>query len=404
MGDDADLPALDALEVSGRRVLVRCDLNVPLEDGAIADDLRIRASLPTLRTLLDRGARLVVCSHLGRPKGRVVPGLSLAPVGERLGELLGVPVRQARDVAGEDAAAACASGAAVVLLENLRFEPGEEANDPAFAGALAALADAYVNDAFGASHRAHASIVGVPELLPAAAGLLLAKEVALLTRLLETPERPFVCVLGGAKVSDKLGVIGNLLERVDTLLIGGAMAFTLLAAQGQPVGRSLVESDRLAEVRAVLARAGELGVEVVLPADVVAAPSTEPGAPHEVVTLDAIGDRMGVDIGPATAERFAAMLRAARTVLWNGPMGIFEIGDYAEGTRAVAQAVAAATRAGAYSVVGGGDSAAALRSLGLEDAVSHLSTGGGASLEMLEGKELPGIAALRAAKGRSQRG
>lgn len=404
MGDDAGLPGLDDLEVSGRRVLVRCDLNVPLEDGAIADDLRIRASLPTLRALLDRGARLALCSHLGRPKGRVVPELSLAPVAERVGELLGEPVRLAGDVAGGDAASACASDDTLVVLENLRYEPGEEANDPAFARALAGLAQAYVNDAFGASHRAHASIVGVPQLLPAAAGLLLAEEVAVLARLLGSPERPFVCVLGGAKVSDKLGVIDNLLGRVDALLVGGAMAFTLLAAQGRPVGRSLVEGDRLDEVRAVLARASELGVEVLLPDDVVAATSTEPGAPHEVVPLEGIGERMGVDIGPATAQRFAAALAGARTVLWNGPMGIFEIDDYAAGTRAVAEAIAAATRAGAFSVVGGGDSAAALRRAGLEDAVSHLSTGGGASLEMLEGKELPGIAALRAARERSSQG
>ena len=390
------LPGLDRLEVEGRRVLVRCDLNVPLRDGAVVDDLRIRASLPTLEELLSRGARLAVCSHLGRPKGEVRPELSLAPVGEALAASLGRPVRLAADVAGDDARAACASDEEVVLLENLRFEPGEEANDPDFARALASLAQAYVNDAFGASHRAHASVVGAPRLLPCAAGLLLADEVTKLGRLLEGPERPFVAVLGGAKVSDKLGVIDNLLERVDALLVGGAMAFTLLVARGRPVGRSLVEQERVAEVAAVLARADELGVEILLPTDVVAADSPEEGAAHAVVCLEDIGERMGVDIGPETAARFEAALGRARTVLWNGPMGIFEIDDYAAGTRAVAEAIARATRAGAYTVAGGGDSAAALRRFGLEDAVSHLSTGGGASLEMLEGKELPGVAALRA--------
>jgi phosphoglycerate kinase len=391
----ASLPSLDDLDVEGRRVLVRCDLNVPLKDGQITDDLRVQASLPTLRALLDRSARVAVCSHLGRPKGKVVEELRLRPVGERLGELLGEDVVALDEVVGEKASAACKSDARVVMLENLRFDPREEKNDPDFAAALASLADAYVNDAFGSSHRAHASVVGVPQRLPAAAGYLLANEVEKLERLLHEPERPFVAVLGGVKVSDKLGVIGNLLERVDSIVIGGAMAFTLLKAKGEPVGRSLVEEDRLDEVREVMKRAEGKGVRLFLPTDVVAAESPAEGAPHETVSLKDIGDRMGVDIGPESAVAFAEVIKAAKTVLWNGPMGIFEIDDYAAGTRSIAQAVADATKAGAYTVVGGGDSAAALKQMDMTDAVSHLSTGGGASLELLEGIDLPGVAVLR---------
>ncbi|HEV2754673.1 MAG TPA: phosphoglycerate kinase [Actinomycetota bacterium] len=394
-----DLPGIDSLDVDGKRVLVRCDLNVPLKDGRITDDLRIRAALPTLRALLDRGARLAVCSHLGRPKGKVVDELSLKPVGNRLSELLDRHVEVAGDVIGESARLACASNYDVVLLENLRFEEGEERNDPDLAAALAALADAYVDDAFGAAHRAHASISGVAELLTAAAGYLLVEEVAALERLLHSPEHPFVAVLGGAKVSDKLSVIGNLLDRVDTICIGGAMAFTLLVAQGHDVGRSLVEHDRVDEVRDVLGKATDRGVSILLPSDVVAADAPDSPAGCETVPLDAIGDRLGVDIGPETSTRFAEAITAARTALWNGPMGIFEIPEFAGGTRAVAEAVASATKNGAYTVAGGGDSAAALKQLGMEDAVSHLSTGGGASLELLEGRELPGVAVLRA-KGR----
>jgi phosphoglycerate kinase len=395
-GGNAPLHTIDDLAVAGRRVLVRCDLNVPLSDGTVADDLRIRASVPSLRTLLDRGAQLVVCSHLGRPKGRVVEELRLAPVAGRLGELLGRDLDAATDVVGESARAACASDADVVLLENLRFEPGEERNDPDFAAALAGLADLYVNDAFGSSHRAHASIVGVAERLEAAAGLLLAQEVTHLERLLHDPQHPFVAVLGGAKVSDKLGVIANLLQRIDALCVGGAMAFTLLAASGIKVGRSRVEQYRLDEVRDVLEAARAKGVDVLLPSDVVAADEPRAGAPHEVVDLDGVGERYGVDIGPATRAAFARSVGRARSALWNGPMGIFEIDAFAEGTRAIAVAIEGATRAGAYTVAGGGDSAAALRALDMIDAVSHLSTGGGASLELLEGKELPGIAVLRA--------
>ena len=392
------LPTLDSLDVSGKRVLVRCDLNVPLKDGVIGDDLRVRASVPTLQALLERGARLVVCSHLGRPKGKVVDDLRLAPVAVRLGELLGQDVTVASDVTGDDARRACASEAEVVLLENLRFDEREEGNDPGFASELASLADAYVNDAFGSSHRAHASVVGVTEHLPSAAGFLLADEVAKLERLLHDPERPFVAVLGGAKVSDKLGVIEHLLDKVDAICVGGAMAFTLLVAQGKDVGRSLVEEDRVDEVRKVLERAQGAGVEVLVPTDVVAATAPEEGSDSDEVPLEEIGDRLGVDIGPGTGKRFGDVVRGAKTVIWNGPMGIFEIDAFAKGTLAVAEAIAEATRNGAYTVVGGGDSAAAMKKLGKEDEVSHVSTGGGASLEMLEGKELPGIAALR--KGR----
>ena len=389
-----NLPTIDDLDVAGKRVLVRCDLNVPLKDGEITDDMRIRSATPTLQALLERGARLIVCSHLGRPKGKVVEELRLAPVARAIGRLMGREVHAVPDVVGPEAQAASASMADVVLLENLRFEPGEEANDPDFAAALASLADAYVDDAFGAAHRAHASIVGVAERLPSAAGLLLADEVAKLERLLHEPEGPFVAVLGGAKVSDKLDVIGNLLERVDTICIGGAMAFTLLVAQGHDVGRSLVEADKVDQVAHVLKDAEARGVDILLPDDVVAADSPDAGSAHETVVLAEIGDRLGVDIGPTSAARYAARIEAARTVLWNGPMGIFEIDAFAGGTRTVAEAIARATKNGAYTVAGGGDSAAALKQLGMEDAVSHLSTGGGASLEFLEGKELPGIAVL----------
>ena len=390
----ARLPRIEDLDVAGKRVLVRCDLNVPLKDGHITDDMRIRAAVPTLEALLEMGARVLVCSHLGRPKGEVVEELRLAPVARHLAQLLGRPVEALDTVVGTEAMAASMSPADVVMLENLRFEPGETRNDPGFAELLASLAQAYVNDAFGAAHRAHASVVGVAELLPSAAGLLLQTEVQKLDRLLHDPERPFVAVLGGAKVSDKLGVIGNLLDRVDTICIGGAMAFTLLVAKGEDVGRSLVEEDRVDEVREVLKEAGNKGVEILLPTDVVAAEAPEGGSPHETVLIGQIGDRMGVDIGAATSGEFADVIEGAKSVLWNGPMGIFEIEEFAGGTREVAEAVVRATGNGAYTVVGGGDSAAALRQLGLTDAVSHLSTGGGASLEYLEGKELPGIAAL----------
>lgn len=401
MTDRPPLPGIDDLEVDGRRVFVRCDFNVPLSGGQITDDLRIRSAVPTLERLLDKGARLIVASHLGRPKGKVVGDLSLEPVGDRLAQLIGRDVEVADDVAGESARALSASGAEVVLLENLRFEPGEEKNDPDLAESLASLADAYVDDAFGAAHRAHASIVGVPERLPSAAGLLLADEVEKLEKLLHSPERPFVAVLGGAKVSDKLGVLENLLDKVDALCVGGAMAFTLLVARGEDVGRSLVEKERVDEVRDVLEAARSKGVDVHLPTDVVAADSPDEESDYDSVALTDIGDRLGVDIGPDTIEAFSGTISEAKTVLWNGPMGIFEIDQFAGGTRAVAEAVATATRNGAYTVAGGGDSAAALAQLGMSDAVSHLSTGGGASLELLEGIDLPGVAVLRK-KGRQE--
>ena len=384
----------DLGDLSGRRVFLRADLNVPLDGGRVADDLRIRATVPTIRELLGRGAALVVASHLGRPKGAVVEGLRLAPVADRLGELAGVEVAALDEVVGEDVTAACAhiGPGEVVLLENLRFDPGEEANDPAFADALASLADAYVDDAFGAAHRAHASVVGVAERLPSAAGLLLLREVEVLSRLLHGPDEPFVAVLGGAKVSDKLAVIGSLLDRVDALLIGGAMAFTLIAAQGGEVGDSLVEPDRVDQVRETLRLAEERQVPIVLPEDVVAAPEASLDARTETVPANVIPRGLkGLDIGPRTVEEFARVLADARTIFWNGPMGVFELEPFSRGTRGVAQAVAAAS---AFTVVGGGDSVAAIRRFGFEDRVDHLSTGGGASLELLEGRELPGVAVL----------
>ncbi|MGH2705116.1 MAG: phosphoglycerate kinase [Actinomycetota bacterium] len=387
------LPSLDDLEVSGRRVLLRCDLNVPLKDGTVADDNRIRASLPTIRALLERGATVICCSHLGRPKGKPTPELSLAPVAEALGEVLGMTVRktEAPDGPPEDLGGLPADE--LGLLENLRFDPGEEANDDRFAKRLAGLADAYVNDAFGAVHRAHASVAAVAGLLPHAAGLLLQREVEVLSRLLEKPERPYVVVLGGAKVSDKIGVVRNLLSRADAILIGGAMANTFLAARGVDVGASRIEADRVDEVAETLRSAAEAGVEVVLPEDLVVADSFSEDSSASLVSIDEVPkEAMALDVGPATAGRFADHVAGAGTVLWNGPMGVFEWDSFAAGTRTVAEAVAESK---GFTVVGGGDSAAALAAFGLTEQVSHLSTGGGASLEYLEGKELPGLAALR---------
>lgn len=394
----AGIPGLDRLEARGRTVLVRADLNVPLEDGVVTDELRIESSLPTVRRLREAGARVVLMSHLGRPDGQVVESLRLEPVADRLSALLGVEVRYARDVIGSEAQAVVADLADgdVALLENLRFEPGETANDGAFADALAALGDAYVDDAFGAAHRAHASVVGIPERVsPAVAGLLLEAELVALSRLLDAPETPFAAVLGGAKVSDKIAVIESLLPRIDHLVIGGAMCFTFLAARGGDVGGSRVEQDQLQTARDLEAAAAESGVEVHLPTDVVAADAFAEGAAHQVVPADAIpADHMGLDIGPETARAYAAVVRDARMVLWNGPMGVFEWAPFAAGTRAVAEAMAASD---GFTVIGGGDSAAAIRQMGLADRVGHVSTGGGASLEFLEGKDLPGVAALRRA-------
>jgi phosphoglycerate kinase len=390
------LRTVEAAEPDGRRVLVRDDFNVPLDDdGRVTDDLRIRASLPTLRHLLERRARVICCSHLGRPKGKRVAKYSLEPVAGVLGGLLGVEVAFVDDVAGDQAARAAEQlePGQVLLLQNLRFEPGEEANDPEFAERLAALADLYVDDAFGAAHRAHASVVGVAERLPAYAGFLLAGEVKELSRLLEGPASPFVAVLGGSKVSDKLAVLSNLLGNVDTLVIGGGMCFTFLAAHGHEVGDSLFEPDQVDAVRDLLARAEREGKRILLPTDVVVANDFAEDAEHRTVPADGIESGWrGLDIGPDSSKAFAAAVRDARTVFWNGPMGVFEWPAFEAGTRAVAEAVATTD---AYTVVGGGDSAAALAKFGLDDQVDHLSTGGGASLELLEGKELPGVRVLR---------
>lgn len=391
-----DIPGLDELEVAGRRVLVRVDLNVPLSDGRVADDLRIEESLGTVRRLRDAGARVVLMSHLGRPKGKVVEELRLAPVGKRLSQLLGAPVQVASDVVGEDARRVVDSldDGDVALLENLRFEAGEEANDDAFADALASLGEAYVDDAFGAAHRAHASVVGLPARLnDAVAGELMERELATLSRLLEDPPRPFVSILGGAKVSDKLGVIGNLLTRVDRLLIGGAMCFTFLQAKGYDVGGSRVEEDQVDTCRELLSQAEEAGVQLLLPVDIVAAETFESDADHRRVAADSIPEGwMGLDIGSDTVARFSAAIGDAGAVLWNGPMGVFEWDAFARGTEGVARAVAGSS---GFTVIGGGDSAAAIRKLGLAEQVTHVSTGGGASLEFLEGRDLPGVAALR---------
>ncbi|MDG4805171.1 phosphoglycerate kinase [Micromonospora sp. WMMD1120] len=384
--------------VSGRRVLVRADLNVPLDKqtGAITDDGRIRAVLPTLGALVEAGAKVVVCSHLGRPKGAPDPQFSLSPVAGRLGELLGAPVRFATDTVGESARATVADLAdgQVALLENLRFNAGETSKDEAergaFADQLAAFGDAYVDDAFGAVHRKHASVFDVPARLPHVAGRLVLREVEVLSKLTGDPERPYVVVLGGSKVSDKLAVIEALLPTVDRLLIGGGMCFTFLKAQGLEVGTSLLEKDMVETCRNLLERSGG---KIMLPVDVVVADAFAPDAAHDTVRVDGIpSHRLGLDVGPETVAGFSAALSQAKTIFWNGPMGVFEMPAFAAGTRGVAEAI---TKADAFSVVGGGDSAAAVRALGLdESSFGHISTGGGASLEYLEGKTLPGIAAL----------
>jgi phosphoglycerate kinase len=385
--------------VAGRRVLVRADLNVPLEGGSITDDGRIRAVLPTVTALRDAGARVVVASHLGRPKGAPDPRYSLQPVADRLGELLGSPVAFAGDTVGEQAqqtVAGLADGG-VALLENLRFNAGETSKDDAergaFAQQLAAFGDAYVDDAFGAVHRKHASVYDVARLLPHYAGGLVLTEVAVLQRLTENPDRPYAVVLGGSKVSDKLGVIDALLPKVDRMLIGGGMCFTFLAAQGHGVGDSLLEADQVDTCRRLLAEAGD---KLVLPTDIVVADDFSATANTQTVRADGIPDGWkGLDIGPESVTSFGEVLEGAATVFWNGPMGVFELAPFADGTRGVAQTIVDATAGGAFSVVGGGDSAAAVRALGLaEDGFSHISTGGGASLEYLEGKTLPGLAVL----------
>jgi phosphoglycerate kinase len=385
------LPTLGTLDVAGRTVLVRADLNVPLGGGAVGDDFRIRASLPTIEDLRGRGARVVVCSHLGRPKG-YDPLLSMAPVTADLGELGGFATVQAPGVVGAEVEAAVrqAPEDSVVVLENTRFEPGETKNDPVLADGLAALADGYVDDAFGSAHRAHASTVGVAERLPSAAGLLLESEIAAFSELRGDPPRPYVVVMGGAKVSDKLAVMRSLLPKVDLMLVGGGMCFTLLAAGGYQIGDSLVEESMLGEVKDLLE--GEVGGKIVLPLDIVAADRFASDADHSVVPATGIqSGTMGLDVGPETVRRFGDVVREAESVFWNGPMGVFEWDDFRAGTAGVAEAVAGSD---GYTVVGGGDSVAALRMLGRENDVSHLSSGGGAGLEMLEGKTLPGVAAL----------
>ena len=385
------------LALKGRRVFVRVDFNVPLKNGVIGDDTRIRASLPSIQYALDAGAaRIVLASHLGRPKGKPNPEMSLRPVAVRLGELLGRPVSFAEDCVGraaEDAVRNARDGG-VVLLENLRFHPEEEKNDARFASGLAALADVYVNDAFGAAHRAHASVDALVRLLPeSGAGLLMEKELRYLGETLSNPARPFVAVLGGAKVSDKIEVIENLIARVDRLLIGGAMAYTFFKAKGQAVGTSLVEDDKLDAARDIMKRAAQRGLELLLPVDHVVAAKIESGVPVQTIAVDdaSIGDRMGLDIGPATVSAFARALSDAKTVVWNGPMGVFEIDAFAQGTVGVARAVADVS---GTTIVGGGDSIAAIGKAGVADRITHISTGGGASLEFLGGRMLPGVAAL----------
>jgi phosphoglycerate kinase len=401
------MKSIDDLDVAGKRVLLRSDLNVPQAkdgSGVITDDGRIRASLPVIQKLASRGARVVVMAHLGRPKGAsfdeaAASGPSLRPVAERLGELLGKPVAFATDLVGPSAAATVAGlgDGGVALLENVRFEPAETSKDEAARSSLAArlaeFGDLYVGDGFGVVHRKQASVYDLPKLLPHAAGDLVLAEVSVLRRLTESPERPYVVILGGSKVSDKLGVIGNLLKLADRLLIGGGMAYTFLAAQGHEVGTSLLEKDQIDTVREIMADAAARGVEIVLPVDIVAAEGFAPDAAHSVVAADAIpADQMGLDIGPDSGELFAARLADAKTVFWNGPMGVFEFRPFSHGTRAVAEAL---TRVDGLTVVGGGDSAAAVRSLGMSAAeFGHISTGGGASLEYLEGKTLPGLVAL----------
>ena len=390
--------SVEDINVTGKKVLVRCDFNVPMEDGRITDDNRIVGALPTIKYLLAHNARVILCSHMGRPKGEFNPKYSLAPVAKRLSELLGKEVTLAADVVGPDAQAKAAAlkDGEVLLLENVRFHKEEEKNDPAFAKQLASLAEIYVNDAFGTAHRAHASTAGVADYLPAVCGYLIQKEISIMGGALNNPTRPFVAILGGAKVADKLKVIENLLTKVDTLIIGGGMAYTFLAAQGKGIGTSLYDAEKLDYCKDMLKKADEKGVKLLLPVDtVVAASFPDPIDAHietEVVCSDSIpADKMGLDIGPKTRELFAEAVKAAKTIIWNGPMGVFENDELAKGTIAVAQALADSD---ATTIVGGGDSAAAVEKLGFADKITHISTGGGASLEFLEGLELPGIACL----------
>ena len=389
--------SIEDIDVSNKRVLARCDFNVPLKDGVITNDKRIVAALPTIKYLMEHGAKLILCSHLGRPKEGWEPEFSLAPVAKRLSELLGKEVVMAKDVIGEDAKAKAAALKAgdVMLLENVRYHKEEKKNDPAFAKELASLAEIYVNDAFGAAHRAHASTAGVADYIPAVCGYLMQKEIDFIGGTIENPKHPFVAILGGAKVSDKIGVIENLIDKVDTLIIGGGMAYTFMRALGNTTGTSICEEDKLDLARDLMAKARAKGVSFLIPVDNIVAREYNENAVFMRIYSDAIPDGwMGLDIGPTTQELFSKTLKGAGTIIWNGPMGVSEWENFAAGTRAVAKAIAEESEKGAISVIGGGDSVAAVTKLGFADKMSHISTGGGASLEYMEGKKLPGIECL----------
>lgn len=393
-----DKMTIKDIELKGKKVLVRVDFNVPIEDGKIGDDNRIVQALPTIRYILEQGGLPILTSHLGRPGGKVVPELSLRPVAEHLAKLVDTKVHFAVDCIGEKATEAIdkAKEGEIVLLENVRFHPGEKANEEAFCMRLATHGDLFVNDAFGSSHRAHASVAGVTQFLqPAVSGFLLEKEIKYLDQSVNNPKHPFVAILGGAKVSDKIGVIENLLDKVDTIIIGGGMTYTFYKAKGLPVGNSLVEEEKVDLAKSLIKQAEERGVNLMLPMDSVVAKEFKNEAEHKVVDEDGIEEGwMALDIGPQSAISFGNVIKQARTVVWNGPMGVFEMDNFADGTFAVAESLAEATDKGAITIIGGGDSAAAIKKAGLEDRVSHVSTGGGASLEFLEGNELPGVAAL----------
>ncbi|TDL87469.1 phosphoglycerate kinase [Vibrio vulnificus] len=383
------------IELKGKRVFCRVDFNVPMQDGKISDDTRIKAALPTISYLTEQGAKVILASHLGRPKGQVVEELRLAPVAERLSELSGKDVQKAEEAYGENVQSIIDNmqNGEILLLENVRFYPGEEKNDQELAKSFAALADVYVNDAFGAAHRAHASTEGIAHHLPAVAGLLMEKELSVLGKALSNPERPFTAIIGGAKVKDKIGVIENLLEKVDHLIIGGGLGYTFIKAQGHEIGNSLLEEDKIELAKSFIESAKEKGVKLHLPIDAVVTAEFSPDAETDNVDIDAIpNDKMALDIGPKTSELFADVIKSSKLVIWNGPMGVFEFDKFANGTRTVAQALAEANDT--YSIVGGGDSAAAAEKFGLAEKMSHISTGGGASLEFMEGKELPGVLAL----------
>ncbi|MCK1994395.1 phosphoglycerate kinase [Peribacillus muralis] len=383
------------IDLKGKRVFCRVDFNVPMQDGKISDDTRIKAALPTISHLTEQGAKVILASHLGRPKGQVVEELRLAPVAERLSELSGKDVKKAEEAYGESVQSIINNmeNGEILLLENVRFYPGEEKNDPELAKSFAALADVYVNDAFGAAHRAHASTEGIAHHLPAVSGLLMEKELAVLGKALSNPERPFTAIIGGAKVKDKIGVIKNLLENVDHLIIGGGLGYTFIKAQGHEIGNSLLEEDKIELAKSFIESAKEKGVKLHLPIDAVVTAEFSPDADTEVVNIDSIPkEKMALDIGPKTSELYADVIKGSKLVIWNGPMGVFEFDKFANGTKTVAQALADAKDT--YSIVGGGDSAAAAEKFGLAEKMSHISTGGGASLEFMEGKELPGVVAL----------